>query len=314
MGIYGQDWASYQGSWPSATGLAFVFLKITEGESYVNPYWESQANDVASVKAVLGKYHYPHMHNNADAEVDYFLANAKFKTGEMAVLDWEGYDANNAGLTNAQRLAYKEEFLRYLKTKLPHNPVGMYCNTDYWWNVDTTGHTGDFLWIATSGKPAGSPGIQAAWKFHQYGAGGVDKDYGNFANATALKNWVNSFSPTTPVTVPPVTTPSAEDDLPYTEAQLRTIINSEVTKAVTSQPVRDGLAFANMYFLEHVFSFVPLTGTANVVSEVNLLQKELKAVLGKLDPSVITELQTAIQNALKNTAITATVEVNGTVK
>lgn len=208
MGIYGQDWASYQGSHPSASGLAFVFVKVTEGESYVNPYWQTQVADITSAGAVVGKYHYPHMHNSAASEVTYFLSKANFKTGEMAVLDWEGYDANNANLTNAERLAYKESFLTYLKKQLPHNPVGMYCNTDYWLNVDTTSHTGDFLWIATSGKAAGQPGIKAAWKFHQYGAAGVDKDYGNFADAAALKTWVASFAPKPPVVVPPVIAPT----------------------------------------------------------------------------------------------------------
>jgi hypothetical protein len=297
MGIYGVDWASYQGSWPAAKGMAFVFIKVTEGESYVNPYWESQATDALSVGAVLGKYHYPHMHNNADAEVNYFLSQAKVKPGEIVVLDWEGYDANNTSVSKAEQLAYKEEFLRYLKTKLPHNPVGMYCNTDYWYNVDTTGHTGDFLWIATAGLPAGSPGIKAAWKFHQYGAGGVDKDYGNFANAAALKTWVASFAPvvTPPVVIPPVIIPPEDIVTPQDKQD----IIDGVLKGMTSQPVRDGLAFADFYLLQKVFSFVPLPGTGNMQSVVNSLQTELKSILDKLDPAVVAQIVAAVETALK---------------
>lgn len=305
MGIYGQDWASYQGTYPPATGLAFVFLKITEGEGYVNPYWQSQEADALKAGAAIGKYHYPHMHNSVPGEINYFLKNALVKPGEMVVLDWEGYDQNNAGLSNAEKLAYKEQFLTLLKQKLPNNPVGMYCNTDYWYNVDTTGHAGDFLWIATAGKPAGSPGIKAPWKFHQYSADPVDKDYGNFASVAELKSWIASFNKTTP-TPPPV-----EDDLPYTEAQLRTIINSEVTKAVMSQPVRDELAFANLWFLQEVFSFKPIDPKAGNAAQVNALQAELQAILGKVDPAVVTELTGAIQKAIASTAITATVNVNG---
>lgn len=305
LGVYGQDWASYQGTYPPATGLAFVFIKITEGESYVNPYWQSQAGDALKAGAAIGKYHYPHMHNSVPGEIDYFLTNAMVKPGEMVVLDWEGYDANNSNLSNAEKLAYKEQFLSLLKQRLPNNPVGMYCNLDYWYNVDTTGHAGDFLWIATAGRNAGDPGIKAPWKFHQYSDNPVDKDYGNFNSVADLKNWINSFNKTNP-TPPPV-----EDDLPYTEAQLRAIVNSEVVKAVTSQPVRDELAFANLWFLQEVFSMKPVAATNSNATTVNALQTELKAVLGQLDPSVVAQLQTAIENAVKNTAITATVEVNG---
>lgn len=303
MGVYGQDWASFQGTYPPAAGLAFVFIKVTEGMSYTNPYWQSQRGDAIKAGAAVGFYHYPHMHNNAQNEADYFAVHAQIQPNEMIVLDWEGYDANNAGLTNTERLAYKEQYLAYMKQKFPHNPVGLYCNTDYWYNVDTTGHAGDFLWIATAGRAAGDPGIKAKWLFHQYSADPVDKDYADFASVAALKAWIASFNQTTP---PPV-----EDDLPFTEAQLRTIVNSEVVKAVTSQPVRDELAFANLWFLQEVFSFKPIASTAGNAAQVNALQTELQAILGKVDPAIVTELTGAIQKAIASTAITATVNVNG---
>lgn len=306
MGVYGQDWASFQGTYPPAAGLAFVFLKITEGESYVNPYWQSQKADALKAGAAIGKYHYPHMHNSVPGEIDYFKTHAQIQPGEMIVLDWEGYDSNNAGLSNAEKLAYKEQFLTLMKKEFPNNPVGMYCNTDYWYNVDTTGHAGDFLWIATAGRAAGDPGIKAPWKFHQYSADPVDKDYGNFNSVADLKSWINSFNKTNP-TPPPV-----EDDLPYTEAQLRTIINSEVVKAVSSQAVRDELAFANLYWLVDVFSGKPITvANTQIQNVVNSLQSELAGVLSKLDPAVVSELSAAVEKAVASTAITATVNVNG---
>lgn len=300
MGVFGQDWSSYQGSYPSAAGLAFVFIKVTEGESYVNPYWQSQQGDALKAGAAVGKYHYPHMHNAVPGEVNYFAANAQIQPGQMIVLDWEGYDTNNAGVSNAEKLSYKEQFLQQMKAKFPHNPVGLYCNTDYWYNVDTTGHAGDFLWIATAGVPAGQPGIKAPWKFHQYSADPVDKDYGNFTSVADLKSWIASFNTTTPTPV--------EDDLPYTEAQLTAIIQN----AVVSQPVRDALAFANIYWLADVFAMKPInTNNAGMNSVVNALQADLQAVLGKIDPATLAELTDTIQKAIASTALTATVEVNG---
>src|SRR6266446_2760326 len=176
-GCYGQDWSSYQSSAPDTTGLSFAFVKVTEGLHYVNPKWSAQREQAQSKGLLWGAYHYPNMHDSAKEEADFFLSKVKWEPGDMVVLDWEGYDRNNAGLTNKQRNSYKESYLSYIKSKLPHNPVGIYCNTDYWLNVDTSNSYQDFLWIATAGKHAGDPGIKADWLFHQYSASSVDKDY-----------------------------------------------------------------------------------------------------------------------------------------
>ncbi|AEW98874.1 putative hydrolase (plasmid) [Streptantibioticus cattleyicolor NRRL 8057 = DSM 46488] len=208
MGIYGQDWASYQSSAPDTSGLGFVFVKVTEGLSYVNPEWVAQRDHAKAAGLVWGAYHYPHMDNAVEAEADYFLAQVAWKPGDMACLDWEGYDSANQGVPASRQLAYKEAWLRYVKSKLPRNPVGMYCNTDYWRTIDTTGYYGDFLWIATAGRGAGDPGIQASWLFHQYSEeGGLDRDYCRLDSTQALRDWTLSFQPGP-------TPPPTEDDMP----------------------------------------------------------------------------------------------------
>lgn len=207
MGIYGQDWASYQPAAPPTAGLSFAFTKVTEGVGYVNPKWSAQRTHAKTNGLVWGAYHYPHMGNSVQAEANYFLAQAAFAPGDLAVLDWEGYDKANSTVSAARQLAYKESWLRYVKTRLPHNPVGMYCNTDYWRNVDSTGYYGDFLWIATDGLPAGKPNITAPWLFHQYSAATVDKDYCHLASTAALRAWALSFAAPTKPPVPPIPVP-----------------------------------------------------------------------------------------------------------
>lgn len=288
MGIYGQDWASYQTTSQSITGLSFVFLKVTEGLSYVNPKYVAQRAWLESNKIVVGVYHYPHMHNSADAEVNYFISKANIKPGMMVVLDWEGYDNNNKDVPKAAQLAYKEEFLRYLKTKLPNNPVGLYANTDYWLNIDKNSHAGDFLWIATANKPAGSPGITYPWKFHQYGASGVDKDFGNFVSKEALQSWIATFSaklPTPPATPTPPKTGTTTMTLTKTDAQTvwEYSHNDEPDVHQTLQNAATDAAAA-------------LAAVKAVQVQLNALQVQLVA---------------AVQTAVANTAITATVNVNG---
>jgi hypothetical protein len=209
MGIYGQDWASYQSAQPDVSGLSFAFVKITEGLSYINPLWKRQRDHAKANGLVWGAYHYPNMHNSDRAEADFFLAQNQWQPGDLVVLDWEGYDAANATVSAADQLAYKEGYLQYVKSRLPHNPVGLYCNTDYWNRVDTTGHRGDFLWIATAGRAAGDPGIAAQWLFHQYSDAGVDRDFSPFASTAALRTWALGFA--TPIPAQPQETDMLDD-------------------------------------------------------------------------------------------------------
>jgi GH25 family lysozyme M1 (1,4-beta-N-acetylmuramidase) len=208
MGIYGQDWASYQSAQPDTTGLSFAFVKITEGLSYINPEWRTQRDHAKANGLVWGAYHYPNMHDDAHAEADYFLAQVDWQPGDMLVLDWEGYDRANSSVSAANQLAYKESYLQYLKARMPHNPVGLYCNVDYWNRIDTTGHAGDFLWIATAGRPAGQPGINAPWLFHQYGDTPVDSDYCHLGSTAELRAWALSFAQPPAPAPQPAPTPS----------------------------------------------------------------------------------------------------------
>lgn len=195
MAIYGQDWASYQTAAPDTAGLSFAFVKVTEGLSYVNPEWTAQRDHAKAAGLVWGGYHYPHMGNSVQAEADFFLGQVDWQPGDLVVLDWEGYDAANKAVPRAAQAAYKDAWLKYVKQRLPHNPVGMYANVDYWRNVDTSGFYGDFLWIATAGRAAGDPGIQADWLFHQYSDSPVDSDYCRLGSVAELRSWALSFAP-----------------------------------------------------------------------------------------------------------------------
>jgi len=198
MGIYGQDWASYQATQPSTSGLSFAFVKVSEGLGYINPKWRQQRDHAKANGLVWGGYCYPHMANDPKAEADFFLKQVAWQPGDVVILDWEGYDDANKGVSQARQLAYKEQWLRYVKTKLPNNPVGMYCNTSYWKTVDTTGFYGDFLWIATGGRKAGDPGIAAPWLFHQYTDRPIDTNYCHLGSLAELRTWALSFASTTP--------------------------------------------------------------------------------------------------------------------
>jgi hypothetical protein len=188
--IKGIDVSAYQPEAYDTTGLDFVFTKITEGLSYINPRWVAQRDRAKSKGLVWGAYHYPHMANDPIAEADFFLKQVKWAPGDIIVLDWEGYDSANRGVPKSRQIAYRDAWLKYVKGKMPGHRVGMYCNVDYWRNVDTSSNCGDFLWIATAGAPAGRPGITYPWTFHQYStANNIDHDVANFPTRAALAAW-----------------------------------------------------------------------------------------------------------------------------
>lgn len=189
MGIYGQDWSSYQDPDPDTSGLDFAFVKVTEGLSYVNPNWVEQRNHAKAAGLVWGAYHYPHMANSVQAEADFFLAQVNWQPGDVIVLDWEGYDSANAGVPHSVQQTYRDEWLKYVKSRLPQHKVGIYCNVDYWTHVDSESNCGDFLWIATAGREAGDPGIQHEWMFHQYSDSPVDKDFCRLGSREELAQW-----------------------------------------------------------------------------------------------------------------------------
>lgn len=176
MGTFGQDWSSFQDPDPSTAGLGFAVVKRTEGLGYVNPDGVLQVAHARANGLVVGHYHYPHMANSPTAEADRFLSVAAPASGDFVVLDWEGYDSANQGVSFSTQIAYKVAWLAHVRAAVPQLQVGTYANTDYL-NRDPKGAYGDFLWIATANRPAGQPGISHDWLFHQYGASGVDRDF-----------------------------------------------------------------------------------------------------------------------------------------
>lgn len=207
-GCYGQDWASYQSPAPDVTGLSFAFVKATEGLTYVNPRRDAQAAYARLNKLVVGHYHYPHMANTPATEADRFLAVARPQPGDVLALDWEGYDAANRGVTTPRLIAYKNAWLAHVRGAMPTHQVGTYCNGDYL-SRDPKGGYGDFLWIASAGKPAGQPGISHQWMFHQFStSGGIDHDFCPMT-ADQLRAW--SHAKEAPVKTPPKGNPPPVD-------------------------------------------------------------------------------------------------------
>jgi hypothetical protein len=181
MAVLGVDVSSYQPVAFDTKGLAFAFVKATEGTGYTNPRYSGQVAHARSAGLVVGHYHFGKAGNGA-AQADYFLSKLSLKAGDILAFDWE-----DSGVTQGER----DAFVSRVKAKAPGHKVLLYCNTDFWKSRDSNnGGPMDGLWIADPNRAAGKPGIQHAWTFHQYSfSGGIDKNVANFKDAAALRAW-----------------------------------------------------------------------------------------------------------------------------
>lgn len=188
MTIHGVDVASpYQKGWtPNSLGAGdddFVFVKATQGTGYTNPDRSAQAKAGRDKGLQIGWYHWLSASSAIDAQVDYFLAHVPLQDGDLLVCDWE-----ESGLTTQD----KDQFIKGVQAAQPSHKVGLYCNTNWWKNVDTTGFFGDFLWIAA--YQSSKPDLEAPISFWQYAKSPIDQNHGYFTDRAALKDWAGGKS------------------------------------------------------------------------------------------------------------------------
>lgn len=181
--IKGIDVSSYQSETYSTSGLDFVFVKATEGTSYVNPKQHRQAATARTAGLALGFYHFL-WPGDPEAQARYFVDKCASVHGDMLVCDWE--TTQGGAPSNGE----KDAFLRAVKQlRGDTHKIGLYCNRDYWLTRDKTSYAADFLWIADP-TAAGKPRIQAQWTFHQYStSGGLDRNVGRFDSRAKLLSW-----------------------------------------------------------------------------------------------------------------------------
>ncbi|WP_030681124.1 glycoside hydrolase family 25 protein [Streptomyces rimosus] len=179
--LHGIDISAHQTSFESK-GQDFVFIKATEGRSYVSPHRADQAAKARDAGCVVGFYHFL-WPGHIPAQAEYFVGKCGAKEGDLLAVDWE---TTSSG-THASS-AQKDQFLHEVKRLRPHHRVLLYTNVSFWKGHDTSSYAGDGLWIADYVSP-GKPRIKGKWLVHQHTNRPVDKNVARFENREALKKW-----------------------------------------------------------------------------------------------------------------------------
>jgi hypothetical protein len=180
----GYDVSDYQSSVPK--DAEFAVIKASEGQRTVQSGYRAKVATARARGIPLGHYHFMHAENPVAAEVDHFCdVVGDVPEGEFLVLDFEPY---GQGQSDAACTRWKNTWLAAVKQRYPNRLVGMYANLDWWHRTDD--NCGDFLWIADYDRAAGSPAVQAPWRFHQHSeSGGLDRNVFN-GSVADLRAWL----------------------------------------------------------------------------------------------------------------------------
>ncbi len=175
-GALGVDVAGYQHphgaaiDWPqvAAAGYKFAFIKATEGDYYVNPYYASDLAQAEAAGLYATDYHFavPNVSGGA-SQADYAVQNGDYtpdgRTLPLALdIEYNPYGAECYGLSATQIVSWISAFTDEVQRLTGQGPI-IYTTAD-WWNTctgDSTAFGSDPLWIAGSGS--GGPPMPAGW-------------------------------------------------------------------------------------------------------------------------------------------------------
>jgi hypothetical protein len=199
MSVHGVDVSSHQPGWTPAPEDAFVFIKATEGRTYVNDEMTGQTARARSRGLVVGFYHFL-LPGNTKAQAAHFVQQANFKRGDLLVCDWE--DTGHGHPTVPEAAA----FIAETKRLVPECRVGLYCNRSDW--LGTTVKAGDFLWLAAY---LDAHGVESSHlRFWQYSDHPIDQNTGYFPDQSALAAWALDTPTTAQQQIGDVTSPSGD--------------------------------------------------------------------------------------------------------
>lgn len=149
----------------------FIIVKATEGNGYINTYYEKQLQQAIDLGKKVGIYHFArNSKNSVDSEIDYFLKYAlKYKGVAIPILDWEDTDTSN--VTWAKQWLDKVSEAFNCKAWIYMSSISSE-NRHNWSEVANAGYP---LWVA------------------QYKDYGIDYNYdmSNAGNKPNVKHWSN---------------------------------------------------------------------------------------------------------------------------
>lgn len=137
-------------------GAVGVYLKVTEGTSFVDPDYEANYAAAKAAGLKVGGYHFAHPKNSALTELGFFLKHLKLEKGDLKpALDLEKQEVSWAAVH-----AFASTFLDKLNTHIKERGV-LYCGS---WFLKDSGLFArpERKWVPSYGA---RPAKFDAWQF-----------------------------------------------------------------------------------------------------------------------------------------------------
>lgn len=202
--VQGLDISHYQNN-PNLTnahtvGLSFVFIKATEGPTYVDPKFGEHYQEATDASFLRGGYHVARTDlSDGRSQAQFFLSNGGGWTADGKTLPGLlsiGIDGDCTGMTVKETQEWIKAFVDEYESATTRAPV--IGTRNEWW-VECTGNTRDFtdksaLLLAKSGESVGMiPGgwsFATIWQYKEGGAWGGNSNIFN-GDAEALQKLVD---------------------------------------------------------------------------------------------------------------------------
>jgi hypothetical protein len=247
--LHGVDVSSHQPNWVPDPADSFVFIKATEGRSYVSPTLTAQTDSARHAEMIVGFYHFLWPSSGSaspEEQAAWFVQHCPLQGGDLLACDWERTAGGVAPDAEAQR------FMTAVQKLAPQHRVGMYVNRSMW--AASSQSAFDFLWIADWVASTSVP----AWTFWQYSDKPIDQNWCVDERVEDLRDWAEGLIPVEePVEI-------SDADVERIAAAVAAKLSPTLPKATAAELLKPGnlLKFAKGIFSADVVP-APLPSTTN---------------------------------------------------
>lgn len=148
-----------------STGIAFVFVKATDGIDYIDPMYATHFREAKAAGLISGAYHFYETNDDGEGQADWFIKNISLGPGDLPpVVDIERVKAPVDGNIHTQF----RKFIERLTAHYGSRPI-IYTGPRFWEHVMKEHLPGNPLWIAEYDvKSPTVPPEWSQWTFWQY--------------------------------------------------------------------------------------------------------------------------------------------------
>jgi lysozyme len=158
------DWPQVKAMDENGLHVSFVFIKATEGDAFVDPFFQRNWREAAKNGFVCGAYHFFRPEKSGKSQAQLFLKTVKPEQGDLRpVVDVEQLDK----VAPARMRAELDTFFTVIRRKIRVKPI-IYTGLSFYQNYLKGFEDGYPLWIAHYDQSANRINAAADWRFWQH--------------------------------------------------------------------------------------------------------------------------------------------------